>query len=184
MSTVPERALAFARKQIGKPYVWGGEGPDGYDCSGLVHQSYRHAGLNLPDSTADGYRRMVQTVNRSQLRPGMLVFPHAGHVQLYAGNGRIVEAPRKGVPIREVPMWGFSAGGFFPGTFTARPYPGRYIKRGSTGPDVRAVQSVVGVVRDGVFGPKTERAVKVWQHEHRIAADGVVGPVTWGRMFR
>lgn len=182
--SVPGKALAYARGQIGKPYVWGGEGPHGFDCSGLVHQAYRHAGYHLADSTADGYRGMVRRVSRSALRPGMLVFPHAGHVQMYAGNGRVVEAPRKGLDVREVPMWGWLTGGYFPGTFNGRPYPGRYVKRGSTGADVRAVQSVIRVTADGVFGPVTERAVRGWQGSHRLAADGVVGPKTWGAMFR
>lgn len=182
--SIPDKALAFARRQIGKPYEWGAEGPNAYDCSGLVHQSYLHAGFKVKDSTADGYRGMVRSVPRSDLRPGMLVFPHRGHVQLYAGNGRIVEAPRKGVPIREVRMWGFLSGGYFPGTFNLRPYPGHYLRRGSTGADVRVVQRVVKVQADGVYGPITENAVKVWQRRNGLSADGVVGPATWGRMFR
>jgi hypothetical protein len=182
--TIPGKALVYARAQIGKPYKWGAEGPGAFDCSGLVHQSYLHAGFRLPDNTADGYMGMVRRVSRYQLQPGMLVFPHKGHVQLYAGRGRIVEAPKTGVPIREVPMWGWLTGGYFPGTFNARPYPGKYIRRGSTGADVRAIQSLVGATRDGVFGPHTESQVKAWQSAHKLAADGVVGPATWGAMFR
>ena len=50
------------------------------------------------------------------------------------------------------------------------------------GPDVEAVQRIVGVTPDGVFGPVTERAVRVWQHGHRLVADGVVGPLTRAAM--
>lgn len=185
--TIPDKALAFARQQIGKPYIWGGEGPKGYDCSGLVHQSYVHAGLKLADSTADGYMSQAVKVSRSALKPGMLVRPHKGHIQIYAGNGRIVEAPKRGVPIREVPMWGFLDGGYFRGTFASvfasHKYPGYLIRRGSTGTNVRLIQAVVKTTADGVFGPKTESAVKVYQRKHGLSADGIVGPATWRVMF-
>ena len=182
--SVPTKALTYAKAQIGKPYLWGAEGPDSFDCSGLVHQAYLHAGLHLVDSTANGYMHMVRRVPKAALLPGMLVFPHAGHVQMYAGNGRIIEAPRKGLDVREVPMWGFLTGGYFPGTFTGRPYPGHLVKWGSSGADVRAIQTVVGVRRDGAFGPVTQHAVKAWQASHGYAVDGVVGPKTWAGMFR
>lgn len=182
--SIATKALDYARHQIGKPYRWGGEGPSSFDCSGLVHQAYLHAGLKLADGTADTYMGMIRPVKRSQLTAGMLVFPHRGHVQLYSGNGRIVEAPRTGLDVREVPMWGWYTGGYFPGTLSVpRPYPGALVKRGSTGATVRLVQSVVRVAVDGVFGPRTEAAVKAFQRSHKLAADGIVGPMTWRVMF-
>jgi len=68
---------------------------------------------------------------------------------------------------------------------TARPYPGKPVKRGATShrDDVKAVQQIVGVQADGKFGVVTEAAVKNWQTLHDLTADGVVGPVTWARMF-
>jgi peptidoglycan hydrolase-like protein with peptidoglycan-binding domain len=54
----------------------------------------------------------------------------------------------------------------------------RYLKRGCTGADVKALQAKVGCARDGIFGPITDQHVRTWQHEHRIATDGIVGPVT------
>lgn len=67
-----------------------------------------------------------------------------------------------------------------------RQYPGTPLKRGSKGDDVKAVQAVVDAYVDGDFGPKTDRAVKVWQAAHSAEvgpADGIVGPRTWKAMF-
>lgn len=99
-------ALAYARAQIGKPYVWGGNGPDGFDCSGLTQQAYKAAGIDIPRTTATQVNAGVQ-VAKADLQPGDLVFPTLSHVQIYAGDGKIVEAPHKGTNIREVPMWDF-----------------------------------------------------------------------------
>lgn len=99
--------LAWARAQIGKPYKLGATGPDAFDCSGLVQQAYLNgAGIKLPRTT----QFMIgvgQKVTRDQLAIGDLVFPDAGHVQLYSGGGNVVEAPRPGKMVREVQMWGF-----------------------------------------------------------------------------
>lgn len=67
----------------------------------------------------------------------------------------------------------------------ARPYPGKPIRRGATQmrDDVKAIQQVVGVNPDGSFGVVTEAAVKNWQTLHDLKPDGIVGPVTWARMF-
>jgi cell wall-associated NlpC family hydrolase len=99
--------LAWARQQIGKPYRWGATGPDAFDCSGLVQQAYVNgAGVKLPRTT----QFMIgvgQKVAKSDLQLGDLVFPDAGHVQLYSGPGTIIEAPAAGEQVREVKMWGF-----------------------------------------------------------------------------
>lgn len=62
-------------------------------------------------------------------------------------------------------------------------YPGRAVKLGSSGANVRLVQAVVGAAQDGRFGPKTESLVAAWQKAHSLLADGIVGPVTWRAMF-
>lgn len=98
--------LSFARAQIGKPYQWGHTGPDSYDCSGLVYAAFKAIGVRVPRTTA-GLILVGQRVNRADLIPGDLVFPDVGHVQIYSGGGNVVEAPRKGLRVREVPMWGF-----------------------------------------------------------------------------
>lgn len=63
------------------------------------------------------------------------------------------------------------------------PYPGHFIKRGSREKDVERIQRAVGVTPDGVFGPKTEAAVKAYQSRHGLVVDGIVGPQTWNTMF-
>lgn len=99
--------LAYARAQIGKPYEWGSAGPDTFDCSGLVQAAYKDAtGVTLPRTTAQ-LALVGEKVAKADLQPGDLVFPNPGHVQLYSGGGNVVEAPKKGEPVREVPMWGF-----------------------------------------------------------------------------
>lgn len=101
-----DAAIQFALQQVGKPYKWGATGPNAYDCSGLVQASFRHAGIDLPRTTATQILK-GQRVAKSQLMPGDLVFPDPGHVQIYLGGGKVVEAPRTGLKVRVVPMWGF-----------------------------------------------------------------------------
>ena len=62
-------------------------------------------------------------------------------------------------------------------------YPGSPLKIGSKGNAVIMVQGVIGAKPDGDFGPKTHNLVKFWQAQHKLTADGVVGPVTWKAMF-
>lgn len=104
-SSAVATVLAFERAQIGKPYVWGAEGPNSYDCSGLVQTAFKQVGIMLPRLTY-GQAVMGKGVSKSELQPGDLIFPEPGHVQTYSGNGMIIEAanPRDG--IREVKEWG------------------------------------------------------------------------------
>lgn len=92
-------AVRAALSRIGRPYVWGATGPDQFDCSGLVQWSYAQAGIHLDRTT---YQQINEgfPVARSQVRPGDLVFPHAGHVQLAIGNNLVVEAPYSGASVR------------------------------------------------------------------------------------
>jgi cell wall-associated NlpC family hydrolase len=94
------RALAYARRQIGDRYVFGASGPNRWDCSGLTMAAWRSAGVRLPHSARQQFRK-GQRVSRANLRPGDLVFFYSGisHVGLYAGNGKVLHAanPRKPV---------------------------------------------------------------------------------------
>ncbi|MEO3974137.1 NlpC/P60 family protein [Streptomyces sp. CAU 1734] len=99
------RAVAHAYGALGKPYVWGATGPGAYDCSGLTQAAWRAAGVSLPRTTytqIDSGRR----IERSALAPGDLVFFYPGitHVGLYIGDGKMIHAPRPGVPIRIAPI--------------------------------------------------------------------------------
>ncbi|MFJ2948442.1 NlpC/P60 family protein [Streptomyces sp. NPDC087226] len=97
-----EKALAFARAQIGKPYVWGATGPGSYDCSGLTQAAWKAAGVSLPRTTYDQVNAGT-TVPVSQARPGDLVFFYddVTHVGIYIGNGMMIHAPKPGTYVRE-----------------------------------------------------------------------------------
>ena len=93
-------ALAFARKQIGDQYAYGGTGPSRWDCSGLTQAAYRAAGVKLPHS-ARAQMRYGKPIAKSSLRPGDLVFFYSPvrHVAIYAGNGNVLHASRPGKPV-------------------------------------------------------------------------------------
>ena len=106
-------ALSFAMAQIGKPYVWGGTGPGGYDCSGLTYAAYRAAGISIPRTSQSQYYGLTK-VALSDLQPGDLVFYYGGisHVGMYIGGGQIVHSPTFGqtVTIMGVYSWGGPVG--------------------------------------------------------------------------
>ncbi|WP_030894704.1 C40 family peptidase [Streptomyces sp. NRRL S-474] len=101
-ATKAEKALAFARAQIGKPYVWGAVGPGSYDCSGLTQAAWKAAGVTLPRTTYDQVNAGT-TVPISQALPGDLVFFYddVTHVGIYIGNGMMIHAPKPGTYVRE-----------------------------------------------------------------------------------
>ncbi|MFD5429598.1 NlpC/P60 family protein [Streptomyces sp. NPDC127084] len=90
-------AIAFATAQIGKPYGWGDEGPDSYDCSGLTSQAWTAAGRTIPRTSQEQWR-LLPRVDIRNMRPGDLIIYHsdASHVGMYLGDGAIVHAPRPG----------------------------------------------------------------------------------------
>nr|BFE33562.1 hypothetical protein GCM10010200_058130 [Actinomadura rugatobispora] len=94
------KAVEYAYAQRGRPYVWGGTGEYGFDCSGLVQQAWRQAGVWIPRVSHDQYERIPTKVARNDLRSGDLVFfNRLRHVGIYIGGGRFVHAPRTGRPI-------------------------------------------------------------------------------------
>ncbi|MFI9826740.1 NlpC/P60 family protein [Streptomyces sp. NPDC051913] len=101
-ATKADKALAFARSQIGKPYVWGATGPDSYDCSGLTQAAWNAAGISLPRTTYDQVN-FGTTVSLANARPGDLVFFYddVSHVGIYIGNGMMIHAPKPGAYVRE-----------------------------------------------------------------------------------
>ncbi|MFF5974392.1 NlpC/P60 family protein [Streptomyces sp. NPDC012769] len=98
-------ALRFAVRQIGKPYEWGAEGPDTYDCSGLTQEAWAAAGRTVPRTSQEQWETLPR-VPLTRLRPGDLVvyFPDATHVALYLGDGLVVHAPRPGARIKVSPL--------------------------------------------------------------------------------
>ncbi|MEV4200198.1 C40 family peptidase [Micromonospora globbae] len=89
-------AVRYAYGAIGKPYVWGGSGPNGYDCSGLTSAAWRAAGKSLPHNARMQWGAVAH-IGRGELSPGDLVFYRGlGHVALYVGDGQVIDAPSAG----------------------------------------------------------------------------------------
>jgi cell wall-associated NlpC family hydrolase len=112
------RAVAFALAQRGKPYQWGAEGPHAYDCSGLVWAAWRHASVTIPRTAAGQLTGLPRVGGR--LRSGdLVVYPSDGpsrrHVAMAIGDGQMVEALRRGVPVRVTGLRGGWLGAVRPG---------------------------------------------------------------------
>ena len=99
--------ISYARTQLGKPYLWGGTGPDSFDCSGLMMMAYRAAGINIPRTSEEQWS-WGPRISASQVEPGDLVFfagsdgtpTSPGHVGLVIGKNTMIEAYATGFPIR------------------------------------------------------------------------------------
>jgi cell wall-associated NlpC family hydrolase len=114
-AVLPEttKAMRLALAQIGKPYVWGGTGPDAFDCSGLMQWSWAGAGIGMPRVAADQQTWAIP-VPISQVKPGDLVFfgNPAHHVGMYVGDGLMVEAPHTGTVVQLSSIWASDLAGF------------------------------------------------------------------------
>ena len=105
-----DKVVALAEKQIGKPYVWGAEGPDSFDCSGLVYYVYKEAvGINLPRVSRDQYN-VGTYVSKENLKPGDLVFSSTNdagtitHVGIYVGDNKMIHSPNSGKNVEKVDL--------------------------------------------------------------------------------
>jgi cell wall-associated NlpC family hydrolase len=104
---VSSAVIQFALGQLGKPYVWGGAGPNGFDCSGLTLRAFGSANIVLPRIARDQYNA-GKHLPVTQAQPGDLLFWASDrskpatiyHVALYIGGGKLVEASQQGVPVR------------------------------------------------------------------------------------
>lgn len=99
-------AVAFALAQVGDPYVYGGTGPDGWDCSGLTSGAWAAAGVSIP-RTSQGQFYGLPRVSLDALQPGDIIGYYSGlsHVGLYIGNGQIVHSSRPGRPVSVVSLY-------------------------------------------------------------------------------
>jgi cell wall-associated NlpC family hydrolase len=109
-------AIDYAIAQLGKPYVWGGIGPTGFDCSGLVMQAYRAAGFDLPRTTYEQVYSGQPVYEPSQLEPGDLLFAEGsdpgpagapGHVGMYVGDDLVIDAPHTGASVEVTGLAGW-----------------------------------------------------------------------------
>ncbi|MEH0986443.1 C40 family peptidase [Micromonospora sp. CPCC 205556] len=101
VSSAARKAIQTACAQVGKPYVWGADGPSSFDCSGLTQYAYKAAGIYLTHHTGAQWNE-GRAVSRSEARPGDLVFFFSDlhHVGLYLGGNLMVHAPRTGKPVQ------------------------------------------------------------------------------------
>ncbi len=112
-------AVAFARAQLGEPYVWGAAGPGSWDCSGLTMGAWRAGGKYLPHYSVAQYEQSTP-ISASSLQPGDLVFWGSSsspssiyHVALYIGGGQIIHAPRTGRPVSQESMYYWTTPNFY-----------------------------------------------------------------------
>ncbi|MFC5188036.1 C40 family peptidase [Actinomadura harenae] len=115
------KAIAFARAQLGKPYLWAATGPHAYDCSGLTQAAYHAAGITIPRTSGDQWKQLPHVSNGHE-QPGDLAFFNSGpgtssttpgHVGLVIGLGRMIAAPHTGTvvqiqPYRRPTLLGFT----------------------------------------------------------------------------
>lgn len=109
------KAITFALAQLGKPYIWGGTGPDGWDCSGLVMMAYRAGGVTIPRGSIAQSTMGLPVYDTKLLRPGDLLFVAGldgtmtapGHVGMYLGQGILIEAPHTGLTVQLSQLAGY-----------------------------------------------------------------------------
>lgn len=191
-------AVDFALSRLGTPYLWGGTGKGGYDCSGLTMQAYRYAGISIPRTSRAQYAGLPH-VPLSRAQVGDLLFwarkptdpTTIYHVGIYLGGGMMVNAPRTGlnVQIRRVGATNLLPVAARPGGVgAAQPLP---VLRGTSGHDVRAVQrrlranGYAAVRVTGVFDRATSAGVAAANRRFGVASSSVdVGRRTWAYLVQ
>ncbi|MHC1685355.1 MAG: C40 family peptidase [Clostridiaceae bacterium] len=98
--------LTEAKKHLGKPYSYGSNGPNSFDCSGFVQYVYKQFNVNLPRTTYDQVN-VGTPVSKDQLLPGDIVFTEPYHVGIYVGNNQFIHAPQSNDVIKIEPLWSF-----------------------------------------------------------------------------
>jgi cell wall-associated NlpC family hydrolase len=104
-TTVRTTAMHKALDKVGAKYRWGADGPDAFDCSGLVVWAYRSSGKSLPHSSRE-MSHIGTPVSKDALQPGDLVFFYSGpsHVAIYIGDGKVVHASNPSHPVKVADM--------------------------------------------------------------------------------
>lgn len=106
-AALAEKVTNAAQKYVGLPYVWGGNDPAvGLDCSSFVQNVFKDLGYTLPRVTYDQINQGRPVASMAEAQPGDLLFTHnTGHVAIYLGNGKAVDAPQPGQTIQIRDAW-------------------------------------------------------------------------------
>lgn len=98
--------VAYARAQLGKPYVFATAGPDTFDCSGLTMAAWASVGVHMPHYSGS-QATMFPRVSYAQLQPGDIIafYGDLHHVGLYIGDGMMIHAPQTGDVVKIAPAW-------------------------------------------------------------------------------
>ena len=104
--TTGDDVVAAAKKYLGVPYVFGGEDSTGMDCSGLVQRVYADLGIDLPRVVPDQAKVGTEVGSLAQAQPGdLIVAKGSGHILIYAGDNKVIHAPRPGTTVTLVENW-------------------------------------------------------------------------------
>jgi cell wall-associated NlpC family hydrolase len=180
--------LAFAKAQTGKPYKWGAVGPKAYDCSGLVLAALQSVGVTMPRVAADQYTVGVK-VPLDHAEQGDLVFFASDvtqpatiyHVGIYAGAGKVVDAPYTGAYVGVRSLW---TQDLLPVVVRPTAWVQLPVKEGASGWTVTQLQAALDrggakLTVDGADGTQTTAALEAWQKAHKLTANGVADVATW-----
>lgn len=175
-----QKAIQIAIAQVGKPYVYGTEGPNTFDCSGLLWYAFKKAGAKVGVRwTTFTMLASMQKIKVSQAMPGDFLFPHSGHVAMKINSSQIVEAAcTKCGPVRIMPLnsrkWVF-ARRFLP--------PGAGVDNAdSPYGDSTTPFDGLPIVPDLVVIAKTIANTHFWLRSFTMAAGVVLVAVVVGRM--
>jgi cell wall-associated NlpC family hydrolase len=177
-TSAAQAAVAFAKAQIGKPYLYGGNGPAAFDCSGLTSQAYLHAGISIP-RTADEQWKGLPHVSLSALHVGDLIAfgynaGYADHVAIYVGGGMIIDTsthrPNGGVAEQSLASrW---AGGSWHPLGGMRPSGGVHAAvqappKNTSAPVIPPIVTLGGIqgIAQGIFGSQYSCAANIIQNE-------------------
>lgn len=101
--------IAYWHSKIGDPYVFGAEGPNAFDCSGLMWAGYQSIGVTIPRTTAAMLisRQLQKVTSLANCLPGDIIFPYPGHCFGYIGGGQMIEAPHTGEYVHQAKVYKF-----------------------------------------------------------------------------
>ena len=198
-------AVALLKSKIGCPYVWGANGPDKFDCSGLRYWWSNATGNKRSDTTAAGFYDSSNPVPAGQYKVGDMAFLYSSgyvsHMSILIDADTVIEARGRAYGVVQTKLKDFlSRPGYKSRGVRRDPHfvleddpitpvvshPST-VKYGSVGSTVRTLQSLLNqegsrLIVDGVFGPLTRTAVRKFQEDKHLEVDGVVGPLTWAAL--